>query len=344
MDALPLTPEVPLSLVSPLRPPREAAIAGAVLSLAISVFVAVRALADPVAVVASVKGKVECTPARGGAVQPLAFGRSLERGDRIAVAPGGAATILFNDGRVIGLAEKSRLTVGGQPAAKPGVAPAAGLPGEVYASVTKFVAGGSRETGLMPVAELRSAPALPDTPMLVAPRKTAIMTDRPAFSWRSVPGATRYHIALSSAEQGELWSREAEGTSLEFPQDAAALTEDGEYLWEVEALSDVKPLRRESSVFSLLANAQATTVKANIDRIRDGAGGFDNPAAQFLAGSYLSGLGLFLDASEHFGALCKLSPTSPAPHEALGTVYSKVGLMDLAAAEFQQALALTREP
>jgi len=79
-------------------------------------------------------------------------------------------------------------------------------------------------------------------------------------------------------------------------------------------------------------------------RVRDSAGGFENAAAQYLAGSYLSGLGLFLDATEHFGELCKLSPTSPAPHEALGTVYTKVGLMDLAAAEFQQALALTREP
>ena len=97
-------------------------------------------------------------------------------------------------------------------------------------------------------------------------------------------------------------------------------------------------------MFQVLGAAQATAVRANLDRIRDSAGGFENAAAQYLAGSYLSGLGLFQDATEHFGELCKLSPTSPAPHEALGTVYTKVGLMDLAAAEFQQALALTREP
>jgi Flp pilus assembly protein TadD len=43
-----------------------------------------------------------------------------------------------------------------------------------------------------------------------------------------------------------------------------------------------------------------------------------------------------------FTELSRLSPDSPAPHEALGNVYRTVGLMDLAAAEFQKALELTR--
>ncbi|MEK7331146.1 MAG: hypothetical protein AAB113_10115 [Candidatus Eisenbacteria bacterium] len=326
------------------RPLRVAALACTAFSLALAVLVPVAALADPVAVIAAVKGKVEVTSSRGGPAQRAVFGRPLERGDRVSIAPGGAATLFFNDGNVIDLAEKSTLTVGGRVAGKPGGAPASGLPGEVYASVTKFVAGGSRETGLVALSELRSAPAEQDRPFLVAPRKTALIADRPAFAWRAVPGATRYRITVSSAEQGELWSREVEGLSLPFPPDAAALAAGADYLWEVEALSDLKSLRRESSVFQVLASARAAAVRVNLDRIRDSAGGFENPAARFLAGSYLSGLGLFLEATEHFGALCRLSPSSPAPHEALGTVYTKVGLMDLAAAEFQQALALTREP
>jgi hypothetical protein len=327
-----------------LRPPRAAAPTCAAFSLALALVVPAVALADPVAVVASVKGKVEVTSSRGGPAQRAVFGRALERGDRVAVATGGAATLFYNDGTVIDLPEKSTLTVGGRGAGKPTGAPASGLPSEVYASVTKFVAGGSRETGLVALSALRSAPADQDTPFLIAPRKTALIADRPAFSWRAVREATRYRVTLSSAEQGELWSHEVEAPSLPFPPDAAALAGGGEYLWEVEALSDLKSLRRESSVFQVLASEQAAAVRVNLGRIRDSAGGFDNPAAQFLAGSYLSGLGLFLDATEHFGALCKLSPSSPAPHEALGTVYTKVGLMDLAAAEFQQALALTREP
>jgi hypothetical protein len=313
-------------------------------TLALTLLPTSSGLADPVAVIASVKGKVEVTSSRGGPAQRAAFGRPLERGDRIAVSPGGAATLFFNDGNVIDLAEKSTLTVGGRVAGKTGGATAPGLPGEVYASVTRFVAGGSRETGLVALSELRSAPAEQDVPFLIGPRKTALITDRPAFSWRAVPGATRYKITVSSADRGELWSRDVDGLSLTFPAESAPLAAGDEYLWEVEAFSDLKSLRRESSVFQVLGTTQADAVRANLGRIRDSAGGDENAAAQFLAGSYLSGLGLFLDATEHFGALCRLTPTSPAPHEALGTVYTKVGLMDLAAAEFQQALALTREP
>jgi len=327
---------------SPLRTNRIRLATLAILA-ALALSLATIASADPFAVIASVKGKVDVTPAKGGAPQQAGFGRSLDKGDKIAVAPGGAATLAMSDGTVVELAAGSKITLGAKENAKPASAPAAGIPGEVYASVTKFVAGGSRQTGLVAMSELRSAPAEQDSPFILSPRKTALLVDRPAFSWRAVPGATRYKIVLSSADQGELWSNEIEGTSMDFPKDAKALTGSGEFLLEVEARSDIKSLRKESSVFHVLPPAEADVARKNLDRIRDSAGGFDNPAARFLAGSYLSGLGLYLDATEQFGALCKLSPASPAPHEALGTVYSKIGLMDLAAAEFQQALALTRE-
>lgn len=321
---------------------RRAVLIGCAAFLLATTLVSTAFSADPVAVIAAVKGRVDVTPARGGPAQRVAFGRPLERGDRLVASTGGSATLFFNDGNVVELAEKSTLKIGGRVAGKSTGAP--GLPGEVYASVTKFVAGGSRETGLVALSQLRSAPVEGDLPFLLAPRKTALMTGRPEFEWREVRGATRYRVSVSSAERGELWTREVEGLSLPFPPDAPPLAVSTEYLWEVKAFSDLKPLREESSVFDVLDAARTAAVRANLDRIRDSAGGLESPAARYLSGSYLSGLGLFRDATEQFGALCKLSPSSPTPHEALGTVYRRIGLMDLAAAEFQQALALAREP
>jgi tetratricopeptide (TPR) repeat protein len=127
-----------------------------------------------------------------------------------------------------------------------------------------------------------------------------------------------------------------------FPTDVAALSADTEYLWKLEAMTDLATLRDESSVFRTAVKGAKETVDANLSRLATSAGGPDTPAARFLAGSYLSGLGLYHDAAEQFAALARLTPESPAPHEALGDVYSKVGLMDLAAAEYQQALALGR--
>jgi hypothetical protein len=297
--------------------------------------------AEPLAVVAAVRGRVELTPAAGGPRQYAAFGRSLGRGDRLAVPPGGAATICFSDGSVVELGEKSTLTIGGRAAARPKPGGAPGVPGDVYASVTKFVSGGSRESGLVAVSAMRSAAG--EAPVLLEPRKSELLEARPAFRWRAVEGATRYRVAVSG-DQGELWSRELAGTALDYPDDAPALAPGGDFLWTVRALSDRGELRREESYGHVLAGDEAKGVREALARIGASAGGPESPAARFLSGSYLFERGLFRDAAGQFAALIRISPESPAPHEALGNVYRAVGLMDLAAAEYQQALTLSRQP
>jgi len=310
------------------------------LSAVLALFLASLAHADPVAFIAMIRGKVEVTTSKGGPPQRAVLGRPLERGDQVKVGSGAAATLFFNDGNVLELAQGSSARVGGQ-VSKSGKS---GVSGDVFKSVSKFVAGGSRETGLIALSQLRSGPVEGNAPFLIAPRRTALLVDRPDFTWRAVPGATRYRVTLSSAEGGELWNREATGLTLPFPEGATPLAGATEYLWEVQAFSDVKPLRTESSVFQVLPAAEASAVRLNLGRIAESTGGAESAASRFLAGSYLSGLGLYLDASEQFGALSKLDPAAPEPHKALGDVYSSIGLMDLAAAEFQLALSLAREP
>ena len=131
--------------------------------------------------------------------------------------------------------------------------------------------------------------------------------------------------------------------TLAWPADVPKLAPDAEFLWQLDALNDIKSLRSDSSVFRTSSQSLRDGVASNLTHIADSAGGVNTPAARYLAGSYLSGLGLYHDAVTQFQALTTLSPDSAAPHEALGDVYSKVGLMDLAAAEYQQALALGRD-
>ena len=179
------------------------------------------------------------------------------------------------------------------------------------------------------------------SPLLIEPRRTGVLDLRPAFRWRAVEGATRYRLAVSG-EQGELWNREVGGTTLDYPPDAPALAAGGDYLWEVRAFGDQGELRREESYVRVLATEDAAAVRAALVRIGDSAGGANAPATRYLSGSYLSGRGLYCEAAAQFEALSRLSPDAPAPHEALGNVYRAVGLMDLAAAEYQQALTLSR--
>jgi hypothetical protein len=300
------------------------------------------AQADPFALLAGVSGKVEVVSSRGGAGVRATFGRPLERGDRVVVGDAGSATIYFSDGNVIELGAKSSATIGGRVTSSARVGPGAGLPGSVYAQVSKFVTGGSRQNGLVALSAMRGDGG-DKVALIVAPRRTDVLTDRPAFAWRAAEGATRYRVSVAG-DQGEVWSREVTGLALAYPADTPALGRDADFLWKLEAFSDRGRLGSEEAAFHVMSEAMSGTVRADVERIGGSTGGADRPASHFLAGSYLFGRGLYQDAADHFTALCKQSPDSPAPHEALGNVYRAIGLMDLAAAEFQRALELTREP
>ncbi|MCC6348513.1 MAG: hypothetical protein IT347_02850 [Candidatus Eisenbacteria bacterium] len=303
----------------------------------------VAAPSETVAVLAAVRGHVEVFAGRGASATPATFGQALRRGDRVTVGKGGSATLFFGDGNVVTLGERGSITVGGR-ASEAGAARE--LPQEVFAQVSQYVTSGSRETGLVSMSEMRSD-ADTGSPLLVAPRNTAVLEDAPVFEWRSVPGAIRYRVSLAPVGGPETWSREVPAASgpertLAYPPDAAPLADGREYEWEVTALDDRGSLRRESARVRLLAKASRDDVRANLERIASGASA-DTAAARFLSGSYLCGLELYDAAARQFRELSALVPGSAAPHEALGNLYLKVGASDRAAAEFRQALALHRE-
>ncbi len=295
---------------------------------------------SPLAIVASVRGPVDVTAATGGSASRAGFGRALGRGDRLNVGAHGHVTIVFNDGNVIELGEKSTLTIGGRAATAPRAAGAAPLGGEIVASVNRFVAGGSRESGLVGLTPLRAGgePAA----LLVTPRRSNLLDDRPALAWRRVDEAVRYHVTVST-ESGELWSRDVSDTAMTYPADAPPLPRGRDAEWEVRALSDRDEIRRESAVVHVVPVDVAMAARDAVARIREVTGDA-NPAARFLAGSYDFGQGLYEDSRAEFERLAELAPDSPGPHEALGNVYRAQGLMERAAEEYRKALELGREP
>ena len=154
--------------------------------------------------------------------------------------------------------------------------------------------------------------------------------------------AKRYHLSVSG-DQGALWDREVADTSLAYPADVAPLARDTDFSWEVQALGDEGALNKETSGFHVKSAREADDVRQHLEDLV-GAGGTGAHGRDFLAGAYLVQQGLLLEAAKHFETLAQLHPMEPAPHEALGRIYRAIGLTDRAAAELQQALALTRKP
>jgi hypothetical protein len=312
-----------------------------IVTAVVALGVAQPAGADPVAVLAAVKGRVEVTSAKGGQPVRASFGRPLERGDKVTVSAGGTASIFFDDGNVVELAEKSALVIGGRVGQTAKAGPGAGVPTEVYAEVSRYATGGSRQSGLVAVSSLRAGDVA--RALVIEPRQTSVLDPRPSFVWDSVGSAARYRITVSN-DEGQLWSRESTAPRLDYPADAAPLAAGTDLMWSVQAFSEQGPLRTEETTFHVANADEAAAVRANVARIDSGAGGPGQPAAHFLAGTYLLGRGFYADASRRLEALVQLTPDAPAPHEALGNVWRAVGLMDRAAAEYERALVLSREP
>ncbi len=293
---------------------------------------------DPMAFVAEFSGKVEVARGAAKTADPVTLGLPLRRGDKIQVGPGGAATLLFNDGDMLELPERTALTIGARPAAKKGGNEE--VMAGVFKSVSQGVVGGTRETGLVALAPVRGGGTA--SILIVAPRQTELLDDRPAFRWHAVPGATRYKVALAG-ESGPLWERETTDSTLAYPADAAALARESDVTWELSAFGASGVLRKETSDFRIKSEADATEIRRHLGVI-DGAGLPEGRSRDFLAGAYLAGQGLLEDASTRFASLCADHPDEPAAHEALGRIYRAVGRSDEAAAELQKALALTRKP
>ena len=291
---------------------------------------------QPVAFIVATSGRVDVARPSSKSAERGTIGLGLLRGDKVQVAADGAATLLFSDGNLLELSEKSAITVGAQPKVARRPEPDPVMAG-VFKSVSEGVVGGSRETGLVALAPVRGGPDRKE--IILAPRQTEILDDRPAFRWRGVHGADRYRIVVSG-DSGELWQRETGDTSIAYPADVAPLARETDLLWTLHASNDSGPLRDEEAAFRIKPTKEADAIRSRLGQIEKDARG----AAPYLAGAYLAGQGLFLDAIDRLEALCNSRPTEPGAHEALGQLYRAVGLMDLAAAELQTALTLGRQP
>lgn len=312
---------------------RDSIFALAGLTLAAGLTAASPASSTPLAFIAEVNGRVEVARPASKSPERGTLGLGLERGDKVQVGDGGSATLLFSDGNLLALSAKSAITVGAQ---GKGAEPNPVMAG-VFKSVSQSVVGGTRETGLMSLAPVRSGGARAD--IALAPRQTEILMDRPTFRWRRAAGATRYRVVVSG-DEGELWQGETADTTLAYPADAKALPRDADLLWKLVAANDRGTVQEEENGFRIKAEKDGAAIRTQVEQIRKNAGG----AAPFLAGAYLGGQGLLQDAIESFHELCRTSPGQPGPHEALGQLYRAVGLMDLAANELQTALNLSRQP
>ncbi len=128
--------------------------------------------------------------------------------------------------------------------------------------------------------------------MVLAPRKTRLLDDRPLLRWSAVTGATSYTIRID----GTPWQTEVTGaTELAYPPDAPALESGKGYRLVVEVAGRSSNEEAGPDLgFSLLAPAEAKAVRAEEARAR--GLGLSEEATRLLVANLYAGRQLYAEA------------------------------------------------
>lgn len=239
---------------------------------------------------------------------PAAFGAALRRGDLIRVEGAGRAVVACGD---LNLAE---LTGGVK-----------GFPCPAE-SRTPLVFEGAL------VSATRGDQGQGDYPVVLAPRKTRVLADRPLLQWTAVAGAASYTVRI----EGASWQTEVAGvTEFAYPADAPALESGKSYRLIVEAGG--RSSAEESGPdlgFTLLLPAEAEQVRADEARARSLS--LSDDATRLLVANLYASHQLYAEALQTLGA--PTIPSDPALARLAGDLALRVGLVRSAEEAYLQAL------
>lgn len=239
---------------------------------------------------------------------PIAFGAAVHRGDLIRLAGASRAVVACAD---LNLAELS----GG---------------------VKRFPCSAEARTPIVfegaLVSPTRGDQGLADYPLVLAPRKTRLLNDRPLLQWAPVAGATAYTVTI----QGASWQTIVSGaTELLYPADAPALEPGKSYRLVIEAGGRSSSEETGPDLgFTILPASEAQQIRADESRARGLP--LSDAAARLLVANLYAAHQLYSEALQTLGA--PAIPETPALARLEGDLSLSVGLIRSAEAAYLQAL------
>jgi len=297
---------------------------------------AVASGADAVAVLTEIRpGNGEVRVKRtedAGWTAPRAL-QALRPGDQVRVTGDGRATLAFTGGGAQSVtAANSPFTVQAV-RGETGADRAKGL----VAGVTQFLLGQPKP----PTYQTLSVRAGSPPPRILAPRDTRLLPGPVTFEWAGPPRPD-YAVHLTGP-QGVVWEQSGiPRRPLPYPAAAPPLAPGTRYSWTLEIPGQAS----QQADFQVVPAADATRIRAELADLDATAPGGDggSPLAIMRAG-LLYREGLYAEARRELMAAIVQDPDEPTLRQLLGYVYDRVGLIDLAAQEFDEADFLTsRKP
>ena len=199
-----------------------------------------------------------------------------------------------------------------------------------------FLAAGQREASTALLSTRSSA----KPPVVIAPRNTSLLPGPLVLEWTGSRFA-RYTVRIVGPSGPVFERRGVAGGRLDYPPDAPALAPSTRYTIQVTAGGDQAP---QEAWFEVLDAERARKIADDLTALTQSFGSSTsrNSVAVVRAGM-LASAGLLHDARRVVLDALVTDPDEPALHQALGNVYQKSGLAELAAESYDEAqFLLTR--
>ena len=314
---------------------RAATIAFALTLVLGTLWPAVAPAADPVAVLTEIRpGKGEVRVKRADDADwtaPRAL-QALRPGDLVRVTGDGRVTLAFTGGSSQAVTAANSPFAVQAPRGETGADRAKGL----MAGVTQFLLGQPKAPTYQSLSVRAGAPP----PRILAPRDTRVLSGPVTFEW-SGPPRTDYVVRLTGP-QGLVWEQAGiPRRPLVYPSGAPPLAPGTRYRWTL----DVPGQTAQQADFEVAPEPDAARIRTALADLTPAALGGENGSLALMRAGLFFQEGLYADARRELMAAIAQDPDEPTLRQLLGYVYDRVGLIDLAAQEFDEAEFLaTRKP
>lgn len=248
---------------------------------------------------------------------PLIFGANLQAGDLLRLDESSIAKVLCSDLKLRDL--------------NPGTA---GTPCAPAQEILRRLDGSL----LRPT---RTVPSEGSFPIVLSPRRTKLLSERPLLRWMEVKDASTYHLMVRGPEL--LWTATVHSkTELQYP-DYAPKFEAGQNYKLIVGISDDQDSGNEAANglgFSVLSSKERKLVleeQSQLERL-----GLDEGPTQYLIGHLYASHGLNAEAIQRLEAVSKKFMV-PATERLLGELYLTVALPRQAETHYLKSLELSKK-
>jgi hypothetical protein len=290
--------------------------------------------AKPVGMIIAVKGKVTIQSKKGKPKQVRVM-RLLSVGDKLSTGKGSETTLVFFASKYRErLSANRKATV----AAK-GCVPRKAV---VRKETRRLVIRGAREFGKNKISGggavviFRDLGLPEQIPPVAAMFGSVVLSQKPAFSWKALSGATSYQVKCETSSGNPHWSVVTQTNRLAYPESKKLLERGSTYSWTVTAMLPKGDKKLVGQSKLTIANELDLEDVATLKPMSTS----DDPADLLLAAIVFHKLRMYEQALAIFERLAKQLPAEPAYHVSLASYYKRAGRPDDAKAQLKKAAAL----